>query len=138
MSLYQRLQEGTETTGPADLGRNQALGDLRHRVHGSLIEELGPILYDKRLTEDELRKKVHDALQAALAQERTPLSAADRTQLIQDVSDDILGYGPIDKLLRDEDVTEIMCNGPDQIFAERSGKLRLEEVTFADELHLRR
>ena len=138
MSLYQRLQEGAENKQSADVGRSNALGELRHRVHGALIEELGPILYDKRLTEDELRKKVHDALQAALAQERTPLSAADRTQVIQDVSDDILGYGPIDKLLRDEDVSEIMCNGPDQIFAERGGKLGLEEVTFADELHLRR
>ncbi len=137
MSLYQRLQEGTDAA-PSDLGRNNALDELRHRVHGSLIEELGPILYDKRLTEDELRKKVHDALQAALAQERTPLSAVDRTQLIQDVSDDILGYGPIDKLLRDEDVSEIMCNGPDQIFVERSGKLTMEDVSFADELHLRR
>jgi pilus assembly protein CpaF len=137
MSLYQRLQEGTES-GPAEAGRSQAMGELRHRVHGALIEELGPVLYDKRLSEDDLRRKVHDALQAALAQERTPLSAADRNQLIQDVSDDILGYGPIDKLLRDDDVSEIMCNGPDQIFAERSGKLRLEDVSFADELHLRR
>ncbi len=137
MSLYQRLQEGSDS-GTAEQGRSDALGELRHRVHGSLIEELGPVLYDKRLSEDELRQKVHDALSNALAQERTPLSAADRTQLIQDVSDDILGYGPIDKLLRDEDVSEIMCNGPDQIFAERSGKLGLENVTFADELHLRR
>ncbi len=138
MSLYQRLQEGSDTGPSPDMGRNNALDELRHRVHGSLIEELGPVLYDKRLSEDELRKKVHDALQSALTLERTPLSAADRTQLIQDVSDDILGYGPIDKLLRDEDVSEIMCNGPDQIFVERSGKLALEDVTFADELHLRR
>ena len=138
MSLYQRLQEGAENKPSAEVGRSNALGELRHRVHGALIEELGPILYDKRLTEDELRRKVHDALQAALAQERTPLSAADRTQLIQDVSDDILGYGPIDKLLRDEDVSEIMCNGPNQIFSERAGKLGVEDVSFADELHLRR
>ncbi|MEM7325918.1 MAG: CpaF family protein [Actinomycetota bacterium] len=139
MSLYQRLQEGGGGDGQSgDLGRNQALDELRHRVHGALIEELGPILYDKRLSEEELRKRVHDALQGALAHERTPLSASDRTQLIQDVSDDILGYGPIDKLLRDEDVSEIMCNGPEQIFAERSGKLGLEDVTFVDEMHLRR
>ena len=137
MSLYQRLQDGGEGA-PSDLGRNNALDELRHRVHGALIEELGPVLYDKRLSEDDLRKRVHDALQAALANERTPLSAADRTQLIQDVTDDILGYGPIDKLLRDDDVSEIMCNGPEQIFAERSGKLTLEDVTFADEMHLRR
>ncbi|MEM9561275.1 MAG: CpaF family protein [Actinomycetota bacterium] len=138
MSLYDRLQEGAETRPGGESGRSVALVDLRHRVHAALIEELGPVLYDKRLSDDDLRRKVHDALQAALAQERTPLSSAERSQLIQDVSDDILGYGPIDKLLRDDDVSEIMCNGPDQIFVERGGKLTLDDVTFADELHLRR
>ena len=112
--------------------------DVRHRVHAALIDELGPVLYDKRMSEDELRKRVHSALQNALAQERTPLSASDKAQLIQDVSDDILGYGPIDKLLRDEDVSEIMCNGPDQIYVERGGKLVPANVAFVDEEHLRR
>ena len=70
--------------------------------------------------------------------ERTPLAAADKAQLIQDVSDDILGYGPIDKLLRDDDISEIMCNGPKSIYVERDGKLELDEVTFIDENHLRR
>ncbi len=138
MSLYQRLNEGSDEPVTQQAARNSVLDDLRHRVHGTLIEELGPVLYDKRLSDDELKKLVHDALHAALAQERTPISASDKAQLIQDVSDDILGYGPIDKLLRDEDVTEIMCNGPDQIFAERSGKLVVEEVTFSDEAQLRR
>ncbi len=138
MSLYERLNDGAAPTGSDTGGRNRGLDELRHRIHGALIEELGPILYDKRLSEEDLRKKVRDALQAALAQERTPISAADKAQIIQDVSDDILGYGPIDKLLRDEDVSEVMCNGPDQIFVERSGKLSVEAVTFVDELHLRR
>ncbi len=142
MSLYKRLHEngGGPAAPPANLTvRNDpALDELRHRVHSALIEELGPILYDKRLGEDELRSKVHEALHTAIAQERTPLSAADKAQLIQDVSDDILGYGPIDKLLRDEDVSEIMCNGPKSIYVERKGKLTLDEVTFVDEMHLRR
>jgi len=138
MSLYERLSEGGDARPTGDASRNTAIGELRHRVHGALIEELGPVLYDKRLTDDDLRRKVHEALQAALAQERTPMSSAERSQLIQDVSDDILGYGPIDKLLRDEDVSEIMCNGPDQIFVERGGKLTLAKETFADDLHLRR
>ncbi len=139
MSLYKRLHEssGTSTTATS-VRQDPALDELRHRVHTSLIEELGPLLYDKRLTEEELRKKVYDALQGAIAMERTPLAAADKAQLIQDVSDDILGYGPIDKLLRDEDVSEIMCNGPKQIYVERSGKLTLDDVTFVDEMHLRR
>ncbi len=149
MSLYKRLHEANseegaqKDTSPAAKAklsgrRDPALDELRHRVHSSLIEELGPILYDKRLSEDELRKKVHEALHNALAMERTPLSAADKAQLIQDVSDDILGYGPIDKLLRDDDVSEIMCNGPKSIYVEKSGKLTLSEVSFVDELHLRR
>ena len=133
MSLYKRLNDGTEAEGGAPAGvprGNPGLNDIRHRVHASLIDELGPVLYDKRMSEDDLRQRVHSALQNALAQERTPLSASDKAQLIQDVSDDILGYGPIDRLLRDEDVSEIMCNGPDQIYVERLGKIALEAPHF--------
>ncbi|OWY59719.1 pilus assembly protein CpaF, partial [cyanobacterium TDX16] len=103
-----------------------------------LIDELGPILYDKRLSEEELRRRVHEQLHQALAQERAPLSAADKAQLIQDVSDDILGYGPIDSLLRDDDVSEVMCNGPGSVYVERSGRLERTGATFVDEDHLRR
>ncbi|MGF1599955.1 MAG: CpaF family protein [Acidimicrobiales bacterium] len=142
MSLYKRLNDGASPGGTSGLasrtGRDPALAELRHRVHSTLIDELGPVLYDKRLSEDELRTKVHAALQNALALERTPISAADRAQLIQDVSDDILGYGPIDRLLRDENVSEIMCNGPDHIYVERNGKIEVDAVTFVDEEHLRR
>jgi pilus assembly protein CpaF len=119
--------------------RDPALNELRHRIHQQLIDELGPILFDRRLSEQDLRRRVHEQLHAAIAAERVPLSAADKAQLIQDVSDDILGYGPIDKLLRDEDVTEVMVNGPDLVFVERSGKLTKDEsIRFIDENHVRR
>ena len=161
MSLYKRLHEvqqgesgdgaqaggsggglaaaaqAAATTGLAGR-RDPVLDELRQRIHHSLIEELGPILYDSRLSEEDLRKKVHEQLHAALALERAPLSASDKAQLIQDVSDDILGYGPIDPLLRDDDVSEIMCNGPDSVYVERNGKLTKDPVTFVDEAHLRR
>ena len=160
MSLYKRLhdiQQGAEGEGAAStsgslgsrvaaqaakagtpLRRDPVLDELRQRIHHSLIEELGPILYDSRLSEEDLRKKVHEQLQHALALERAPLSASDKAQLIQDVSDDILGYGPIDPLLRDDDVSEIMVNGPDSVYVERAGKLSKDPVTFVDEAHLRR
>ncbi|MEZ5372989.1 MAG: hypothetical protein R2704_09660 [Microthrixaceae bacterium] len=96
---------------------------MRKRIHQQLIDELGPVLYDKRLPEQELRRKVHDSLTSALASERAPLSSADRNTLIQEVADDIMGYGPIDRLLNEEAVTEIMVNGPDCVFAERGGKV---------------
>ena len=119
--------------------RDPALNELRHRVHQQLIDELGPILFDRRLSEQDLRRRVHEQLHAAIAAERAPMSAADKAQLIQDVTDDILGYGPIDKLLHDEDVTEVMVNGPDLVFVERSGKLtRDDSIRFIDGDHVRR
>jgi pilus assembly protein CpaF len=143
LSLYKRLHDVQQApeSGQAAAGgkrRDPVLDELRQKIHHHLIDELGPILYDKRLSEDDLRRRVHDQLHAALAQERAPLSAADKAQLIQDVSDDILGYGPIDSLLKDEDVTEVMVNGPHTVFVERNGRLEKDAATFVDETHLRR
>src|SRR6187549_1559044 len=141
MSLYKRLhevqQEPAGATGSTKR-RDPVLDELRQRIHHHLIDELGPILYDKRLSEDDLRRRVHEQLHAALAQERAPLSAADKAQLIQDVSDDILGYGPIDRLLKDDEVTEVMANGPESVFVERAGRIERTNASFVDETHLRR
>jgi pilus assembly protein CpaF len=139
VSLYKRLHDvGQAAPPPGGKRRDPVLDELRQKIHHHLIDELGPILYDKRLAEDDLRRRVNDELHKALAQERAPLSAADKAQLIQDVADDILGYGPIDRFLKDEDVSEVMCNGPDSVYVERRGKLEKTNVTFVDETHLRR
>jgi len=139
MSLYKRLHEvqGGPETGTGRR-RDPVLDELRQKIHHHLIDELGPILYDKRLSEDDLRRRVHEQLQSALAQERAPLSAADKAQLIQDVSDDILGYGPIDRLLKDDEVTEVMVNGPDSVYVERAGRIEKTPASFVDDTHLRR
>src|SRR6186997_3048231 len=137
MSLYKRLHEVQQGPGAGTKRRDPVLDELRQKIHHHLIDELGPILYDKRLTEEDLRRRVHEQLHAALAQERAPLSAADKAQLIQDVSDDILGYGPIDRLLKDEEITEVMANGPHSVYIERSGKLEKTDARFVDEEHLR-
>ncbi|WP_436795739.1 CpaF family protein [Actinospongicola halichondriae] len=138
MSLYKRIHEGGDGDTAVAARRDPVLDELRQKIHHHLIEELGPILYDKRLSEDDLRRRVQEQLQAALAQERAPLSAADKSQLIQDVSDDILGYGPIDRLLKDESITEVMVNGPESVFVEQDGRITKSDATFVDETHLRR
>src|SRR2546423_9236905 len=130
MSLYKRLHEA-DTIAPASR-RDPILDELRQKIHHHLIEELGPILYDKRLSEPELRRRVNEQLQSALAKERAPLSAADKAQLIQDVSDDVLGYGPIDGYLRDPDITEVMVNGPGSIYVEKAGKEQKAPASFVD------
>src|SRR5438067_1619998 len=139
MSLYKRLHEVQGSGGEkGNRRRDPVLDELRQKIHHHLIDELGPILYDKRLSEEDLRRRVHEQLHAALAQERAPLSAADKAQLIQDVSDDILGYGPIDRLLKDDDVTEVMVNGPESVYTERAGRIERTTASFVDETHLRR
>ncbi len=146
MSLYKQIQDESDRAGEggatavaeAPGGRNPMLDELRQRVHHHLIEQLGPVLYDRRLSEDDLRRRVLEELQETLAQERTPLSANDKADLIQAILDDVLGYGPIDQILKDESVTEVMCNGPDQVFVEQNGKLTKTDAHFIDGDHLLR
>src|SRR6476646_10069460 len=137
MSLYKRLHE-VQTPAAGGTRRDPILDELRQKIHTHLIDELGPSLYDKRLSEEDMQKRVTEVLHVALAKEKAPLSAADKAQLIQDVSDDILGYGPIDQLLQDTDVTEVMVNGPDHVFVERHGKIEKTGSSFGDDQHLRR
>ncbi len=139
MSLYKRLHEvDQEASSSGPSRRDPVIDELRQRIHHHLIESLGPVLYDKRLSEDDLRRRVHEQLQEAMALERSPMSAVDKAKLIQDVSDDILGYGPIDRLLKDEEVSEVMVNGPQSVYVERSGRIEKTNASFVDEPHLRR
>ncbi|MDX6254018.1 MAG: pilus assembly protein CpaF [Frankiales bacterium] len=112
--------------------------DLKRKVHLTLVESLGPQLYDVNMTQSELEGQVRQTLQSVLEREETPLTVADRTRIAQEIADDILGYGPLEPYLRDADVTEIMVNGPQQIFVEVAGRLRPVTAYFNDEAHLRR
>ncbi|MCH9719261.1 MAG: CpaF family protein [Actinomycetia bacterium] len=111
---------------------------LRDAVHAQLLEQLGPELYGMEITRDDLSKRVLAALQDVLQRDSVPLGAVERTRLTQEISDDILGYGPIEPLLRDPDVTEVMVNAPDAVYVERNGRLELSAAQFADEMHIRR
>jgi pilus assembly protein CpaF len=113
-------------------------GFLKTKVHNTLLQELGPKLYDSDLTQAELEQMVRGALQEAMQAEDILLPTADRTRISQEISDDILGYGPIEPFLRDPDLTEVMVNGFDSIYIERGGRLVKVEGSFADEAHLRR
>ena len=113
-------------------------GDIKRRVHASLLEVLGPTLYDANMDGRELESRVRQTLQAVLEADDAPLSPADRNRVASEVADEILGHGPLESLLRDPEVSEIMVNGPEQIYVERSGRLHPVDVAFADEAHLRR
>jgi len=112
--------------------------DVKQSVHQALLESLGPKLYDSRMDQQELDQRVRQTLQIVLEMEETPLTNADRTRVAQEVADEILGHGPLEPLLRDPEVTEIMVNGYDRIFIERLGRLHHVEAAFQSEAHLRR
>ncbi|MBU2696656.1 CpaF family protein [Pimelobacter sp. 30-1] len=114
------------------------LEDLKASVHGELIKQLGPHLYDAEMDQDELDQTVRSVLSEVLGAQDRPLSAADRARVTQEITDDILGYGPIDPYLRDPEVSEVMVNGHDDVWLERDGRLVKAEAHFADESHLRR
>jgi len=73
-----------------------------------------------------------------LALDRTPLTREERRQIVADIADDILGYGPLEPFLRDDTVTEIMVNGPNKIFVERTGKIEATDAAFVDDAHVMR
>jgi pilus assembly protein CpaF len=147
VTLSDRLSQLGLATGPTverrgvprRAARHQdPFGPLKRSVHEALLEMLGPTLYDTHLDERELEQQVTQALQVALQRDETPMTVADRVRVAQEVSDDILGHGPLEPYLRDPDVSEIMVNGHDQIYVERNGRLHPVGASFADEAHLRR
>ena len=114
------------------------LDEVRATVHGELLKALGPQLYESDMDEEELDQELRTILADVLAAQERPLSASDRLRVTQEIRDDIIGYGPIEPFLHDVDVSEVMVNGPDNIFVERNGRLTSVPARFADENHLRR
>ncbi|WP_246415849.1 CpaF family protein [Nocardioides luti] len=112
--------------------------ELKANVHVELLKQLGPHLYDADMDQNELDQRVRAVLGDVLSAQDRPLSSSDRARVTQEISDDILGYGPIEPFLRDPDVSEVMVNRHDKIFLEKSGRLVVANAHFTDEAHLRR
>src|SRR5437763_16777036 len=108
--------EAIEATAPKVKRHVDPFAELKKTVHQRLLETLGPKLYDAHMTQSELETKVRRTLQETLAAQDTPLTVQDRTKIAHEIADDILGYGPIEPLLREPDVTEILGNGPASIY----------------------
>ncbi len=115
-----------------------AFAALKQRAATALFERMGTRFNDSATTEEDLRTSAREELTRIIDAEQVPLSAEERSRLVRDVADDVLGYGPLQRLLDDPAVTEIMVNRMDQIYVERNGKLTLTESRFSSEDHLRK
>ena len=111
--------------------------ELKTQVHHACIAKLGPQLFTTQ-SDEELSERVLRAVTEQLALDRTPLTREERRQVTREITDDILGYGPLEPFLHDDSVTEVMVNGPDSIFIERMGKIERTGAAFVDDAHLMR
>jgi pilus assembly protein CpaF len=141
--LASRLARAASQAGvgpvPAEAARAvDTLTELKDRASRALYERLGSKLADADIPEAQLHAMVRADLQRVIAFEKTPLSEEDRRRLIHELTDEVLGYGPLQPLLDDPAVTEVMVNGPETVYVERAGRIVRTPATFASEEHLRR
>jgi pilus assembly protein CpaF len=129
--------EPLAAAAPQERGGADPYAELKTRVHHACIAKLGPELFTAETTGD-LSERVLRAVTEQLALDRTPLTRDERRQLVREITDDILGYGPLEPFLRDDSVTEVMVNGGERIYIERGGKIELTDSTFVDDAHLLR
>jgi pilus assembly protein CpaF len=139
MSLADRVKAAKEADAQSDNQREETRKDLRRKLHFKVVEGLGPTLYDRQMSDAELKLRVMEMLEWALDQEQSvALTRTDRLGLLQEIADDVLGYGPIDPFLADPEVTEVMVNGPHAVWVERHGQLTRTDTRFVDSTHLER
>lgn len=129
---------GTPIAHPGSLGTHATapeLGELVKRIHHQVLErfELKELA---QLPEDRQKREIRLEAERLIDAENLPLSGTQRTQVIQDLLDEIVGLGPLEKLLRDNTANDILVNGPNQVYIERKGRLEETSLHFRDEEHL--
>ena len=122
---------------PASDPRLKSYQDLKARVHTDLLNRLNL----ERLTqmgqkeaEPEIRRMILEIIERS--NETTPLSSTERETLVVDVLNELFGLGPLEALLRDQDISDILVNRFDQVYVERDGRLELTDILFRDDRHL--
>src|SRR5580704_15781523 len=128
------VDEAPEETGPM---ATDSMLDMRLRLHNKLIEEIDLSKLDK-LDEGELRRQVRRLVADFARTERLALNTAELDELGASVFDEMVGLGPLEPLLKDDTISDILINGPNQVYVERRGELEIAPVRFRDNDHLLR
>jgi len=147
MSLLQRLEKGKEVQerqAGKEPKKQQFQGDpyreFKLRVHKEVIETLDEEFAGQQgglaEQEEQLSIRVEELINSIVQREATELPRLERQKIVTEIMDEVVGYGPIEPLIRDPEVSEIMVNGPHQVFVERKGKIEKTGVVFRDEEHV--
>ncbi|HET7054863.1 MAG TPA: ATPase, T2SS/T4P/T4SS family, partial [Thermomicrobiales bacterium] len=126
----------TTTSRPflGNLPARESFREAKFRVQNRLINELDPKL--DLTNQVEVRRQIEDLFGKIADEEGLALTRAERVRMLEQITDEILGLGPLEPLLRDETLTEVMVNGPQQVYVEREGRLELTNVTFQNDEHV--
>jgi pilus assembly protein CpaF len=114
----------------------ESFRDTKFRIQQRVIADLDPKL--DLTNQVEVRRQIEEIFSIAVDEEGLALTRAERVRMLEQITDEIVGLGPLEPLLRDESITEVMVNGPRQVYLERSGKLELTNVTFQNDDHVMR
>src|SRR3954447_8683749 len=138
MSLTERLSFPTNGHASAAASVHDEYAEVRNRVHQLVISSLGTAMLSSELGEHVLQQQLLAVVDQALDAEESPLPRSEREALAREIADEVMGYGPLERFLKDETVTEIMVNNHQEIYIERGGRICPTEARFADDAHLRR
>jgi pilus assembly protein CpaF len=120
-----------------DSARGSDYRRIQASLHSRLLEQID-IESLNRLSEDVARDRVKQAVREMLSQEKTPLTLPEREQMVVEIVDELFGFGPLESLLADSTISDILVNGPYNVYLERHGMLEPTEVQFNDDAHLMR
>src|SRR5262245_48059921 len=115
------------TGGPV----RESFRDVKFRIQNRVIQDLDPKL--DLSNQVEVRRQIEEIFGKVIDEEGLALTRAERVRMLEQITDEIIGLGPLEPLLRDESISEIMVNGPRQIYIERAGRLELTNVVFQND-----
>ena len=165
MSLLKRIESARPGTGSAPEGSNvpvpapggggntptpaapqgrlmsqapvrESFRDVKFRIQSRVIQDLDPKL--DLSNQVEVRRQIEEIFGKVIDEEGLALTRAERVRMLEQITDEIIGLGPLEPLLRDESISEVMVNGPRQVYIERSGRLELTNVVFQNDDHVMR
>jgi pilus assembly protein CpaF len=114
----------------------ESFRDVKFRIQNRVIQDLDPKL--DLSNQVEVRRQIEEIFGKVIDEEGLALTRAERVRMLEQITDEIIGLGPLEPLLRDETITEVMVNGPRQVYIERQGKLELTNVVFQNDDHVMR
>lgn len=130
-------QEQRDESANQGHNENVALQRIKANVHRKLLEILD-LNEARRIPIEQLHEECSNRVDALLSAEQYPLSGPEKQQMLHEVMDEVFGFGPLEALLRDPYVSDILVNGPSQVYIEKNGLLELTDASFMDEAHLMR